>query len=305
MTRRDRLLVLGYHNIEGTWCWPARPRMGERRFGEQMRILSRVATVVDLRSALDTLASGSALPPRAVALTFDDGYRDNLTVAAPILRRWGMCGTIYLVPGLLDRSVHAWWERLGWAIAGTAARTLHYDGREYRIGDPAQRLYAQRHIEGDVKHLDHATRTARIEDLVDQLAPTTRYGADRLFLDWDSAADLARAGLTVGSHTMEHPILARESAETQRRSLTESRQILQDRLGDEVATLAYPNGTRADYDPTTLQAVADAGYSYAVTTWGGRVSCSDPPFEISRHLVSPDMSPMRFAASLAKRFLRD
>lgn len=301
---QSRLLVLGFHNIESTWCWPANRGVGLRSFTRQLQILSRCATVVDLREALDTLAAGGRLPPRAVALTFDDGYRDNLTLAAPLLRRHQMPATIFLVPGLLDRTVYAWWERLGWAVSRATARTVTHDGVEYPLATSEDRDIAQRTIENDVKSLTHAARAELVEDLVDRLAPLGTFDADELFLDWDSACALPAAGLSVGSHTLEHPILARESAHDQRYSLRESKRLLEDKIGVDASVLAYPNGTPDDYDATTLAEVQGAGYSYAVTTWGGAVVGDTPPFEIGRSLVGPYQHPARFGAFLAKRLVR-
>ena len=80
------LLVFGWHNLTSSWSSPLRPRAGLRRAERQFQLLRRVAHVVPLEPALNTVAAGGRLPPRAVALTFDDGYRDNLEVAAAQLR---------------------------------------------------------------------------------------------------------------------------------------------------------------------------------------------------------------------------
>jgi peptidoglycan/xylan/chitin deacetylase (PgdA/CDA1 family) len=300
---RNRLLVLGFHNIESTWCWPAPAGEGARTFLNQLKILDRAATVVPLKESLDTLAAGGELPPRAVALTFDDGYRDNLMLAAPMLRRFGMPATIYLVPGFLDRSVDAWWERLGWAVRQATAPALTHGGVTYSLHDDAARGVALRAVEDSVKTVTHAERTAAVEALVTQLEPSGALDADGLFLDWDLARGLPAAGMTVGSHTIEHPILSRETPADQRRSLRESKSVLEREIGVEVETLAYPNGTPTDYDETTLVEVGEAGYSYAVTTWGAPVAAGDPPFEIHRSLVGPCTGAARFSAFLAKRLL--
>ena len=138
---------------------------------------------------------------------------------------------------------------------------------------------------------------------MEQLRPSGDFAADALFLDWDSARRLAGTGLSIGSHTLDHAILARESPQEQRRNLRESREILQRELQVEVDTLAYPNGKRVDYDATTIEAARAAGYSYAVTTWGSPVAAGDPTYEIHRTLISPSMSGGRFAAKLVQQLL--
>jgi peptidoglycan/xylan/chitin deacetylase (PgdA/CDA1 family) len=299
-SRADRLLVLGYHNIESTWFWPSRPGAGIATFARQMRVLHRIANVVPLEDALDALAAGRPLPPRAVALTFDDGYRDNLELAAPVLRGYRMPATIYLVPGFLSGEQHAWWERLGWAVGRARARRVRLDGHELVLGDDGAALRA---VETLVKRMTHDGRMNAVERLVEDLRPSGEYRADELFLDWDAARGLVPAGMTVGSHTLSHAILGRETAADQRVDLRESRRLLQRELSAEVATLAYPNGTRDDYDDATFAAAREAGYSHAVTAWGGPVSADAPPFEITRTMVSTSTSAPRFAAKVLKQLV--
>ena len=85
--RASRLLVLGWHNVDGTWNFPAKPGAGRRGMARQLTALSKLASVVPLTWALERLHNGVKLPPRAVALTFDDGYADTLTLAVPLLER--------------------------------------------------------------------------------------------------------------------------------------------------------------------------------------------------------------------------
>ena len=124
----DRLLIFGWHNVEGTWAFPSDPGTGTEGLRRQLTLIARAANVVDLADAVDRLESGRALPARAVALTFDDGYRDNLHVALPMLESLGLRATFFLVPALLGREVTAWWERLGRAIALAQQPAFSWDG---------------------------------------------------------------------------------------------------------------------------------------------------------------------------------
>jgi len=301
--RRHRLLVLGFHNVEPTWRFPSPAGEGVSNFGRHMRILDRMANVVPLTDALDALAVGRPLPPRAVALTFDDGYRDNLTFAAPILRRFSMPATIYLVPHFLSGLEHAWWERLAWAVRQATASHVIHKRASHSLLDEDARMAALRRIEEDLKDQTRVERSQQVEALVDELRPKGGFAHHDLFLDWDAAREVVAAGLSVGSHTLEHAILARETPDGQRYDLRESRELLRRELQVEVDTLAYPNGKPVDYNETTMDAARDAGYRYAVTTWGGPVTADDPPYEIHRTLVSPVESGARFAAKVVKRLL--
>ena len=110
------LLILGWHNVEGTWSFPALPGQGSRGLFRQLSTVRRLGTVVDLREALDDLSAGRPLPHRAVALTFDDGYRDNLVNAKPVLARYGIPATLFLATGFVDQDTPFWWDELATMI---------------------------------------------------------------------------------------------------------------------------------------------------------------------------------------------
>src|SRR5262245_12380723 len=118
MRRRggSRLVVFAWHNVASTWFAPWVPDAGRQGLARQLAIVRRAFRVMPLSLALEDLYAGRPLPHRAAALTFDDGYRDNLEVAAPLLARLGLPATFFLVPSLLDGGP-AWWESAGWAFA--------------------------------------------------------------------------------------------------------------------------------------------------------------------------------------------
>jgi peptidoglycan/xylan/chitin deacetylase (PgdA/CDA1 family) len=280
----DRLIILMWHNVEGTWCYPSPPGAGSRGFAQQLRRLKRLATVVALEDALEALAAGRRLPPRAVAITFDDGYRDNLDVAAPLLEDLGLPATFFLVPGLLSGDVRPWWEVLAWGFAQARPPVVHWDGRALptrgRRGLRSFRWLAER-----LKLLDLATREQRVGELLELLEPRGRASEDRLFLDWEGADKLVRRGFTVGSHSMRHAILSREDPQEQASDLLAARRQLEAELDVPVNLLAYPNGKRADYDAHTIHAAALAGHKHALGAHAGLNRPSTPPYAHPRLFV--------------------
>ena len=243
------------------------------------------------------------MPPRAVAITFDDGYRDNLTLAVPILKRLRIPATIFLVPGFLSGDEDAWWERLGWAITRSRAPTLDFGGQRLDLGTVTERRAALLMVEEAVKHLDHTSRQAAVEGIVAALEPEGTYHADALFLDWDGARSLVRAGISIGSHTMRHTILARETDRAQREDLSESRRLLEAGLQTAVRTLAYPNGQAGDYDAATVAAAQEAGYSHAFAAWGCTSCARTPRYEIRRRMVSTDCPAWRLTVNVMRDLL--
>jgi peptidoglycan/xylan/chitin deacetylase (PgdA/CDA1 family) len=279
-----RLLVIGYHNVTPTWFWPAAPGAGVDGLARQVRALQRIGTIVPLGEALEALATGGRLPARPIALTFDDGYRDNLERALPVLERLGAPATFFLVPGFLDRTVDAWWETLAWAVTRARVPRAEVRGHEVVAGDTAAPGLAA--LTDELKALDRTGREAGVRELVEALDPDGDVGTERLFMDWDEARLLA-ARAEVGSHTGVHAILARETPDAQRADLTGARRRLQDELGVAADVLAYPNGQPGDQDAHTQAAARAAGHTAAVTTVDGFHSAGDDPFTVARVLLDP------------------
>lgn len=299
----DRLSILGYHNVESTWRYPAAPGAGIRTLGRQLRFLKRAANIVALDSALDALQAGRPLPPRAVAITFDDGYRDNLTLAVPLLEHLRIPATIFLVPGFLSDHEHAWWERLGWAVRRSRAGALDFDGRRLDLSTGADRHAALAVVEEAVKRLDHTARQAAVECVVAALEPAGTYHHDALFMDWHGACGMVRAGISIGSHTMRHAILARESERVQHEELSRSRTLLESELQTAVRTLAYPNGQPGDHDAVTVAAAREAGYSHAFVARGCTSCATTPPFDMRRRMVSTDRPAWKLTVNVMRDLL--
>lgn len=294
------LLVLGWHNVDGTWCFPAGPGKGRSGLERQLRILQRLCTIVPLGSALRDLTEGRPLPPRALAVTFDDGYRDNLTIAGPMLRRLGVPATCFLVPGILSGETDPWWERLAWGFARATAPGVDWEGTRLDTADVPARRQAFDQVSGALKTRDRKERDAAVAELVELLEPGgASYDAREMFLDWDGARELG-GYMELGSHTMYHAILSQEDAAAQHDDLARSREELRRGTGAEIGVLAYPNGKQADYDDATLSAAAAAGYDHAITTERGWNRPSTPRYEIRRWVMNPE----RGLVDLGK-FVRD
>ncbi len=281
-----RLFIFAWHNIDGTWCFPNAPGRGPRQFERQLRWLKRVGTPVPLTEALHDLAHGRELPPRAFAITFDDGYRDNVDLAVPILERLRLPATFFLVPSFLSGEVGAWWEVLAWAAHRGRRDQVNWNGESTSLRTAQQRRHWFDDTAERLKHIDRAAREQAVKELVEALEPAGA-APEQLFLGWDGARELVRSGFDIGSHSQYHAILAQESPDEQRRDLAESRRQLEQGLGVRIDVLAYPNGRGCDYDPHTVVAAQQAGYSFAVTTMDGHNTRATPPYDLRRACAWP------------------
>jgi peptidoglycan/xylan/chitin deacetylase (PgdA/CDA1 family) len=297
----DRLLILAWHNVEATWYYPAPPGAGMRGLARQLRRIKRFANVVPLASALDSLGQGRPLPHRAVALTFDDGYLDNLRLAVPLLEQLDLPATFFLVPDLLSRRASPWWETLAWAFTSSGKTAVTWGGRPLgtrgRAGQQSFLWAAEQ-----LKMLDHVGLEQAIAEVLELLEPEGRPpDLHELFLDWDGAGQLVRHGFPIGSHTLRHAVLSRETPDAQTRDLAMSRTWLEDELDTPVELVAYPSGTRADYDAYTMRAARAAGYRYGLAAHAG--ICSPPalPYAVPRFVMQPHRG---FSETLARRVIR-
>ncbi|MFD2250369.1 peptidoglycan/xylan/chitin deacetylase (PgdA/CDA1 family) [Pseudochelatococcus lubricantis] len=207
-------------------------------------------------------------------ITFDDGYRDNVEHAWPILRRRNVPWTLYVVPRFADGRGVLWWIDLERAIAGA-------DSVVFRVGEdvlslqtatPAQKAAA---FAGVARRL-RAAGGKELRGFVMSLAE--REGRDpaatsrELCADWEDIAALARDPLvTIGAHSMSHPVLSRETAETVLEELGESRRVIAGRLRRPVRHLAYPHGDREAVGVREHVLARAAGFTTAVTTRPGHL----------------------------------
>jgi peptidoglycan/xylan/chitin deacetylase (PgdA/CDA1 family) len=292
-----RLLVLGWHNVAGTYGFPSRDGAGQRGFAQQMRILSRMANVLPLNDALERLRSGEPLPARAVAITFDDGYRDNLTMAVPVLERLGLPATFFLVPGLLSGEVDAWWETLGWAIGSSPHSSFTFEDETFTLKEntnSTQSVYSP-----IVRRLKRRTRVAREQAMNELLSSLSPVGdPPDLFMDWPGAQELVSRGFSVQSHTCSHVVLGEETPAEQLRELTEARLCLQDKLNITISAVAYPQGGPLDYNADTVTAAGAAGYTWGVTTREGFATATSDPLEIQRCVMYPERGFVDLLAQL-------
>jgi peptidoglycan/xylan/chitin deacetylase (PgdA/CDA1 family) len=301
----QRLTILAWHNVEATWCYPAAAGSGVRGLGRQLHWLKRVANVVPLEQALGDLDAGRPLPPRAVALSFDDGYRDTLDLAVPILERLRLPATFFLVPGLLSGEVRAWWEDLGWAFVNAGVDTVRFGDRDLPVrGREGRRSYHW--LSERLRELDRSARDQATEELVDRLRPSGPPRDRELFMDWPAAKELVERGFEVGSHSNYHAVLSRERAAEQVRDLATARERLEGGLGVQVRLLAYPSGQASEYDRDTVRAAEVAGHSHAFTTDAGWNTRATPRLEEHRIVLEPHrgftgQGVRRVVARLARR----
>jgi peptidoglycan/xylan/chitin deacetylase (PgdA/CDA1 family) len=306
--RQPRLLVLNYHRIgeiAGNQLDDATFSATADRLREQVRYLKRWFAVPSVDEVLDSLDRGSFSNP-TVLITFDDGYRDNYELAFPILRELGVPACFFVVTGLLDAPTLPWWDRVAYTIK-------MMDGLTFEISYPE-------HLTIDLREVSRASATWRVlrackearsfdePRFADELAMRTGVSVDarslarRLFMSWESVREMARGGMTIGSHTVTHSVLASLSESAQRRELRDSRDRIAEAVGLPPGMLAYPVGGPRSFTRVTRQLAREAGYR-AAFSYGGVTNAPWPldPLSIPRTAVeySHTRAQFRLRSTLA------
>jgi peptidoglycan/xylan/chitin deacetylase (PgdA/CDA1 family) len=273
--------VLTFHRVndEGDPFFPALPTAV---FEGWMAHLARAYRVLPLEDLVERMRRGG-LPRHAIALTFDDGYRDNLTHAAPVLARLGLPATLFLATGFIGTAEVPWFDRLAMALKKTGAREVAAPGGErLPLGSAAERLAALDRLLAELKRLPDEALHAALDRLLRALGLTDQRCFKNWMLTWDDVHALRGLGWRLGAHTVNHPILSRVSPERAWKEILGSRTMIESACGVAPACFAYPNGGPGDYTETVKALVREAGFACAVTTRFGLNTAATSPWELRR-----------------------
>ena len=251
------------------------------RFERIVEFIARNFQVLALPDAVDALAHGR-LPAAAACITFDDGYADNLTVAAPILRRHGASATVFVATAYIDGG-RMWNDSIIEAVR--VARPGEIDWRDFGLGfaaitDAASRLALIPKALAQLKYLPIAERA----EMASEIARRAGLGpSPDLMLSRRQLLDWRALGFDVGGHTVNHPILARLNDGEAFAEIGDGRAQLAEWLGEAPQVFAYPNGVPGrDYGERDIALVTRAGYGSAVSTERGASSRHCDRYQLPR-----------------------
>ncbi len=292
-----RLCVLTYHRILNGPDYLQDEEPDSAGFRWQMQVLAEHFNVLPLHQAVAML-SAERMPPRAVAVTFDDGYRAVHDLALPILREFSLPATVFVTSGYLDGGC-MWNDVIIEAVRLIPATSL--DLRAINLGTislagEAARKQAARMLVAHAKYLPPAERL----HLTEMLRQQVRAPMPPLMLDRAMVASLHQAGIEVGGHTVTHPILSRIDDAAAAAEISDNKRELEAIVGQPLRVFAYPNGKhQRDFDQRHIGMVEHAGYQAAVTTAPWAATGADNRYTIPRSRPW-DRTPIRFAARLLR-----
>jgi peptidoglycan/xylan/chitin deacetylase (PgdA/CDA1 family) len=323
---RHRAVILLYHRIADAASDPYLLCVSPAHFEEQLRVVRQIARPLPLAELARRAGDGS-LPPRSVAVTFDDGYSDNFHTAKPLLERVGVPATFFVTSGDAGRTREFWWdelqcimlesaelprrlsidvsgERIEHDLGASALRSPAVDdgARAWSVEDthaPTPRHAVLRELHARLLRMRPQAQSDALDGLRAWagIAPPVR--ATHRALDAGEIAALADGELCdVGAHTVSHPALPHEPVEAQRHELRRSRAVLEEWTGRSITGFAYPYGFYAD---ATVREARAAGYDYACACLGHPVRRDSDPFLLPRVQV-PDVPGSALRRTLEEAF---
>jgi peptidoglycan/xylan/chitin deacetylase (PgdA/CDA1 family) len=277
--------IIMYHGVA---------QQGAQELREQLRYLARHFKVVSLDSMLDGIMNGSLPLAHEIVLTFDDGLRNNLTVVYPILRELQLPATMFVCPALVESGEWLWNHEMRCRLKTLAAPDLAE--LRMKLLTPGNTVDAIIEWMKTLQLQKRRTAETIIRQATTGFQPTEAQREAFDIMNWNDLRLLDRDLITVGSHTLSHPILTKLSGEEIETEIVESRRCLEQRLERKVDLFCYPNGA---YDRRAYQLVQRT-YRAAVTTETGVINGTE---ELDVHRL-PRIASAENAALTAWRLHR-
>jgi peptidoglycan/xylan/chitin deacetylase (PgdA/CDA1 family) len=298
------LIILNYHRIgfQATSdldrnLWSATPD----DFQRQLAFLKQNFDVIGLADLDDVLHRPRS---RAVMITFDDGYCDNYTNAYASLKQIGLPATFFVTTGFLDQPQVPWWDDIAWMVRNSTVSALPQNewfqtpvplqaGQETAAINRLLRIYKS--LEG--------RRTPQFVSYLAEALGTGRCPADfsrELWMTWDMVREMRANGMTIGGHSVTHPVLASVSPEQQDYEIAECRRRLVEELGEPIDAFSYPVGGWTSFNEITSNALQRHGYRWGFTYLGGYLKSGEfDRYSLRRTAIETDIDLPMFRTTLS------
>lgn len=260
-------------------------------FKSQLTVVKKSCNPV-LLSDLVRLCRAGRIPPRTVAITFDDGYADVFRWAAPLLREAEVPATVFVVSGAVESGAEFWWDEIA-RLADAASSTgesLNVEAGGHRFSWVVDRRLGAKGLVNTMHPVLAALtgdeRNAVLDRLFEGLGLERAARDEHRPMTVAELRSLLEDGLfEVGAHTVSHPTLSKVDVAEQRREITESKAFLESQLGVRVSAFSYPFGDPDTFTADTVEIVDEAGFDLACTCLQGAVSNLSRAYELPRYTI--------------------
>jgi peptidoglycan/xylan/chitin deacetylase (PgdA/CDA1 family) len=240
-------------------------------FRDQLRFVRDHFNVISFEDLARAEDEGRPWPERGVIITFDDGYRDNFSHAYPILRELNLPATIFVATGHIGQSSPSlfWWDLVNYCMTRTTQTSVTFSeitSAPISLRTGRKKKIAVHNILTWLKSVPEESKRSFLARYSEKLGVSIPSDvADGMHLSWDEVREMAANGISFGSHTVTHPILARVTPEQLTDEVVQSKEALERELNKPAMAFSYPVGDSHNFNQRVEKCVADAGFRYAVS----------------------------------------
>lgn len=275
-------------------------RVSRDSFAAQLERVQAEFDIISFAELLDYYNAHGIWPKRTAVITIDDGYRDFYEHAFPELKQRGLTATFFVTVNFIDQKIWLWPDRLEYALQQTNEKhltiTLHGKQQTFATGSLEQRQCTWKTLSDyciSVADEERCRVMTAVENATHVSLPEVPPG-EYAAVSWPEILELADAGIEIGSHTMNHPILSRIDSDRLHHEVARSKEVLEEKIGRKIRTFCYPNSCPGDINEAVITTVRNAGYSGS-PFWRNLLHFD--PFGVPRMGVTNDLND--FLAKLA------
>ena len=285
-------MILIYHRVADDPVDSQLLAVSPENFEGHLQELVDKYRVVPLHQILAEALS-SSISPNTVALTFDDGYADNLISALPLLEKYGLHATIFITSGMIGSDREFWWDALERIFVTSPnlpfGLKVAYSGGTFDLGltTPQERLKAMDELSAFLKEQPHEEIAPFIDSLYNWAGITTKQARpSHLIVNTEQLKKLsASPSIEIGSHTITHTRLSSLSPEKQRYEIRHSREQIENIIKKPVRLLSYPFGARGDYSSETMRILDEERYEAGIANIQDSIKLPIDLYSVPRKLV--------------------
>lgn len=309
-----KALILLYHRVASLDADPQLLSVTPKHFEEQMEFLSRSYHLISLEEIARLIRTGDEIPDHSVAITFDDGYADNLHQAKPIIDKFSIPTTLFITSGFIGSSLEFWWDVLERILLrpndGPEVVHLSLNGKAFRFHlgpwsayraedaeqhrawnvetriDPTGRHLLYRTLCETMRTIPYSSRRMALGLLASVFATEIDARDTHRILYPEELRELAAGKtITIGAHTVTHSTLSALDLATQKYEIDDARRELSETIGADVNLFSYPYGTFSDYTNQTVALVNELGYQCACSNYCETIWKNSDVFQLPRFVV--------------------
>lgn len=295
MLSEDNFVIFLFHGVINQSNYKVRNYNGKHIqkdiFAKCIKLLKNNGNAFSMDNLIDRHSKKEKLPPKSFAITFDDGFENNFTVASPILYDFKVPATIYITTEFIEKNSMSWIDRIEFALENTDLKSIYayWLKRKIVIKDSETKISFLNEIRSYVKNNSNCDSSIFANELCEQLGFSKIYSSNDPIdkkMSWDQVSEANKSDLlTIGGHTHTHPILSFLNNTQLSYELDTSIKLLKDKADITPRHYSYPEGLKHCYSENVIKELKKRGVLCCPTAINGVNNLADDLFHLKRIMI--------------------